>query len=233
VRVTVVPSLPRLRQIALVARDLDETCARIEDELGVAAPFRDPGVAEFGLVNAVYEIGDTFLEVVSPAVEGTTAGRYLERRGGDAGYMALFQVADTERTRRRVAAMGLRTVWQIDLPDISGTHLHPQDVRGAIVSFDTPVVPASWRWGGPRWESGQPSDVRRAPRLAGVVVRVVDVDSAARTWAGVLDAPLAELGIRFEAAAGASDEGISEVELEDFAHTATICGVTFRPHFPG
>jgi hypothetical protein len=225
-------TLPRLRQVALVAADLDAACALIEDELGAHDPFRDPGVADFGLTNAVYEIGDTFLEVVSPATDGTTAGRYLERRGGDAGYMALFQVADTERTRRRAAAMGLRTVWQIDLPDISGTHLHPQDVRGAIVSFDTPAAPASWRWGGPRWIDGQPADVRPNPRLAGLVVRVVDVEASARTWAGVLDAPLGELGIRFEPAAGAADEGIAVVELTEFAYEATICGVTFRPHPP-
>jgi hypothetical protein len=222
-------SLPRLRQVALVASDLGAACARIEDELGVHDPFRDPGVAEFGLTNAVYEIGDTFLEVVSPAVDGTTAGRYLERRGGDAGYMALFQVADTERTRRRAAAMGLRIVWQADLPDISGTHLHPQDVRGAIVSFDTPLVPASWRWAGPRWIAGPPADAHPTPHLAGLVVRVIDVDAAGRAWAGVLDASLEEHGIRFEPALDASDEGIAVVELADFEHEATICGVTFRP----
>ena len=221
--------LPRLRQVALVAADLEAARARIEDELGLRDPFEDPGVAEFGLNNAVYEIGDTFLEVVSPAVDGTTAGRYLERRGGDAGYMAIFQVADTERTRRRAAAMGLRTVWQADLPDISGTHLHPADVRGAIVSFDTPALPASWRWGGPRWIDGAPEGVRPTPRLAGLVVRVVDVDAATRAWAGVLDTSLDEHGIHFESAADARDEGITVVELVDFEHEATICGVTFRP----
>jgi len=191
-------SLPRLRQVALVAADLEAACARIEDELGLHDPFRDPGVAEFGLANAVYEIGDTFLEVVSPAVEGTTAGRYLDRRGGDAGYMALFQVADTERTRRRAAAMGLRIVWQADLPDISGTHLHPQDVHGAIVSFDTPAVPASWRWAGPRWIDGTPVDAHPTPRLAGLVVRVVNVEAATLAWGGLLDASLDEHRIRFE-----------------------------------
>jgi hypothetical protein len=221
-------SLPRLRQVALVATDLETACARIEDELGLHDPFRDPGVAEFGLTNAVYEIGDTFLEVVSPAVEGTTAGRYLERRGGDAGYMALFQVADTERTRRRATAMGLRIVWQADLPDISGTHLHPQDVSGAIVSFDTPAVPASWRWAGPRWIDGAPADARPTPRLAGLVVRVVDVEAATLAWSGVLDASLAEHGIHFEPAVDARDEGIAVVELADFAPEVTICGVTFR-----
>src|SRR5947209_5013096 len=120
--------LPRLRQIALVARDLAGACRRIETELDLHDPFHDPGVGEFGLANAVYEIGDTFLEVVSPTVEGTTAGRYLDRRGGDSGYMALFQVSDTSHTRGRVEALHLRIVWQLDLPDISGTHVHPQDL---------------------------------------------------------------------------------------------------------
>lgn len=222
-------SLPRLRQVALVAADLEAACARIEGELGLRDPFRDPGVAEFGLTNAVYELGDTFLEVVSPAVDGTTAGRYLQRRGGDAGYMALFQVADTERTRRRVAAMGLRIVWQADLPHISGTHVHPQDVGGAIVSFDTPAVAASWRWGGPRWIDGIPAAPHTTLHLAGLVVRVVDVETATRAWAGILDASLAEHAIRFEKAADATDEGIAVVEVADLGHETTICGVTFRP----
>src|SRR3954453_16887385 len=128
------PALPRLRQVALVARDLDSTCAQIERGLGLRDPFHDPGVAEFGLTNSVYEIGDTFLEVVSPAQEGTTAGRYLERRGGDSGYMVILQSDDLDADRARVADLGIRVVWKIDLPDIRGTHLHPADVGGAILS---------------------------------------------------------------------------------------------------
>ena len=64
------------------------------------------GVGAFGLRNAVFAIGDTFLEVVAPVRDDTTAGRYLERRGGDGGYMALFQVPDVADARRRVADLG-------------------------------------------------------------------------------------------------------------------------------
>src|SRR5437588_11281289 len=177
--------LPRLRQIALVARDLGDACRRIERELGVRSPFHDPGVGEFGLTNAVYEVGDTFLEVVSPVAEGTTAGRYLERRGGDAGYMALFQVPDTETTRERAQEMGLRVVWQLDLPDISGTHLHPRDIGGAIVSFDTPKPAESWRWAGPRWTGAAPADVA-SMRIAAIVIRAVDVAATATKWTDLL-----------------------------------------------
>ena len=48
--------------MALVAADLGAACARLEADLGVRSPYRDPGVAAFGLDNAVYELGDTFVE---------------------------------------------------------------------------------------------------------------------------------------------------------------------------
>ena len=68
----------RLRQVALVATDLDTVVKALETELGLRSPFHDPGVSEFGLHNAVFSLGDSFLEVVSPVRAGTTAGRYLE-----------------------------------------------------------------------------------------------------------------------------------------------------------
>jgi hypothetical protein len=215
----------RLRQVALVASDLDATCAAIERELGLRDPFDDPGVGEFGLRNAVYELGDTFLEVVSPLRNDTTAGRYLERRGGDAGYMALFQVPDTEATRALAGELGLRIVWQIDLPDISGTHLHPRDVPGAIVSFDTPLAPETWRWGGPRWTSAAPSDAVAEDGIVAITVRLVDVAHGSAVWQRLLSgAP----GVRFEAAASDPEEGIAEVHVGRGGVDATICGVRFR-----
>jgi len=65
----------RLRQVALVARELDPVVADLTAVLGIEVAFHDPGVAEFGLRNAVMPVGDTFLEVVSPVQENTTAGR--------------------------------------------------------------------------------------------------------------------------------------------------------------
>lgn len=141
----------RLRQVALAARDLAAAEQRLE-AAGLRDPFRDPGVGEFGLVNVVYAIGDTFLEVVAPDRDDTAAGRWLDRVGADlAGYMALVQVDDLDVTRTRAEELGIRSVWSIDLDDIRATHLHPKDA-GAIVSVDQPVDPASWRWGGPGWE---------------------------------------------------------------------------------
>ena len=47
-------------------------------------------------------------------------------------------------SKERFTGLGVRVVWQIDLPDICGTHLHPADVPGgtATVCSTTWVAPA-------------------------------------------------------------------------------------------
>ncbi len=151
----------RLRQAVLVAEELEPLAAALREQLGLLEPFRDPGVKEFGLENVVFALGDCFLEVVSPIEPGTAGGRYLERHG-DGGYMLLFDVRDLEGARARAAALGVRVVWQLDLPDISGTHLHPSDIGGAIVSIDRSEPYGTWRWGA-RSGPGAPARERRWP----------------------------------------------------------------------
>ena len=175
--------LPRLRQVALVAAELAPVSERLRADLGLDQPYADPGVGEFGLENAVFAVGDTFLEVVAPVREGTTAGRYLAKRGSDGGYMAIFQVADIDEARKRVADLGARVVWQADLDDIAGTHLHPRDVPGAIVSLDWADPPGSWRWAGPAWTGAEPV---REGGITAIAVETPEPERLARRWAEVL-----------------------------------------------
>jgi len=176
----------RLRQVALAARELEPALAALRRVLGLGEPFRDPGVAEFGLQNGVLPIGDAFLEVVSPVKPDTTAGRWLERRGGDAGYMAIFQTDDLAAARARLERLGVRVVWQVALDDAATVHLHPRDVGGAIVSLDAMQPPESWRWGGPGWRERSRSEV--ATGLVGAVLEAPDPEKLALRWGEVLDA---------------------------------------------
>jgi hypothetical protein len=215
---------PRLRQVALAAADCEATARQLQEAFGWPDPFHDPGVGRFGLTNAVFAAGDTFVEVVAPVQAGTTAGRYLERRGGDSGYMAIFQVPDLAAARRRVAAAGVRVVWTADLDDIAGTHLHPKDVPGAIVSLDRADPPESWRWAGPEWTGRAPQ--HPSGGLSGLTIEVTDPAGAAARWASVLGlAVTAESGtaiihlehagqdLRFVPVASAGSEGITEVRF--------------------
>ena len=115
----------RLRQIALVGKDLDAIRADVVDVLGLGEAYDDPGVGRYGLRNQVWPIGDTFLEVVSPKQPGTTAGRLIDKRGGDGGYMAIFQVRDIGAARALLEQAGARTVSQVDRDGVHYSHIHP------------------------------------------------------------------------------------------------------------
>ncbi len=178
----------RLRQAVLAAAELEPVAEALRTTLGLGEPFRDPGVGLFGLQNTVFALGDCFLEIVSPTQPQTAAGRYLERHGGDCGYMVMFDLEDLPAARARATESGVRTVWEIDLPDISGTHLHPADIGAAIVSIDGSKPYGSWRWGGPEW-AGQTGE--GAPgRLAGVTLAVAEPAAVATRWSHVLGVPL-------------------------------------------
>ena len=118
---------------------LDALAGQLRAELDLREPYSDPGVEVFGLRNAVFALGDTFLEVVSPIRPDASAARLLERRGGDAGYMLMFQVEDLDAARRRAHEAQVREVLAISLDDIAEVHLHPADMRGAIVSLSRPL----------------------------------------------------------------------------------------------
>lgn len=174
----------RIRQIVFAASELAPSSATLARLLALDPPYADPGVAEFGLDNAVYVFGDQFVEIVTPTRAGTAAGRLIERRRGDCGYMLILQTDDFARELARFDALDVRRVWAKDLPDIRATHLHPKDIGGAIVSIDQPMPPPSWRWGGPDWS---PQHGRAGQqRVVGVTVGAKDPAAMAQRWATVL-----------------------------------------------
>jgi len=212
----------RLRQIALVARDLEPVVADLCAVLGIEVAYRDPGVGVFGLCNAVMPVGDTFLEVVSPIQDGTTAGRFLARRGGDGGYMAIFQCDDLDAARARVTAAGVRIAWSIDLPEARAMHLHPRDVGGAIVSLDVMVPPASWLWAGPAWRDHVRTDVVRG--ICGAEIRADDAAAMAKRWGAVLGVAAEDAGaqwrirldggeVRFVGATDGREDGLAGMDV--------------------
>ena len=212
----------RLRQIALVGKDLDAIRDDVAAVLGLGEAYADPGVGKYGLRNQVWPIGDTFLEVVSPQQEGTTAGRLLEKRGGDGGYMAIFQVDDLPAARARIAAKGVRVVDQADRNGASFTHLHPKDVPGAIVSIDAMEPRERWEWGGPDWRKNVRTDV--AVEIRGCEIQAEDPDAVSKRWAEVLDRPRERTAegwrigvdggeIRFVTPADGRGEGLTEFDV--------------------
>ncbi len=209
----------RLRQIALVAHDLDAVVADIRAVLGLDYAYDDPAIAKYGLRNAVFPVGETFLEVVSPKQEGTTAGRLLDKRGGDGGYMVILQVADMAEARARVQAAGARIVDQADLDGVAMTHIHPKDVGGAILSLDYMDPWERWEWGGPHWRENARTDSSVA--IVGAELQSHDPAAMSARWAEVLGRPagaggriaLEEGEIRFEPDRDGRGDGVAGFDV--------------------
>ena len=180
----------RLRQIALVGTDLAAASQDIVDVLGLGGAYVDPGVGKYGLVNAVWPVGDTFLEALSPKAPGTTAGRLLQKRGGDGGYMVILQADEIAPARARIKAQGVRVVDQLDGDGFWMTHLHPRDMGGAILSVDAMIPADRWQWGGSHWREQVRTDTSVA--IVGAELQGEDPRAMAARWAAVLGREAAE-----------------------------------------
>ena len=180
----------RLRQVCLVAERLEPTVSTLASLLDAEVCYRDPGVAFFGLENALLPVGSDFLEVVAPVKEDTAASRHLARRGAG-GYMLIMHCEDGLAARDCALAAGAQAVWQHDENGIHATHFHPRSVPGAILSIDSMEEPADdagpgrrWDWAGPDWRSHLRDN--GVVGLSGAVIAARDRAGVAGRWSEVL-----------------------------------------------
>jgi hypothetical protein len=183
----------RLRQIALASHDLDAVTRDLNTVFGIKVAYNDLGIHHYGLKNAVMAAGGGFLEVVQPIAPDASAGRFLARRGGDAGYMVIIQSADAEAERARVVGLGVRVVDDIDTKAYRASHFHPADFGGMLVSLDqqrtvTDYLEPEGDW----WPAGKDWRAAQAPSgldLAGITLESADPAALAGLWSRLLDTP--------------------------------------------
>lgn len=219
----------RLRQIALVAAELAPVEAQLKAVLGIDVCYRDPGVGRFGLENALLPIGNQLLEVVAPIQENTAGGRYLERRGGDGGYMVITQCDEHEPRRRRVDELGIRIVNQFETEEFRNMQMHPKDTGGSFFEIDEQLGPNAhdadgpWEPAGPDWRAGQ-----RLERVRGIAVAEIQADNPAKIasrWSEIAEIELStdanenptlkldNAAIRFVTCADGRPEGLGGLDI--------------------
>jgi hypothetical protein len=195
----------RLRQIALVARDIEPVAAQLNAVFGLSIAFRDPAVAKYGLVNVVMPVGGEFLEIVQPVTSDASASRYLKRRGGDAGYMLIFQAADAAAHRARLVGEGIRSIAQLDSQHYIFTHFHPGDFDGVLVSVDTAGDGSDWNERFGHWPPAGLDWRNHAADpgvlgIAGAIVQVKNPLTVARRWSHLLEAECRDASLLFDPA---------------------------------
>ena len=182
----------RLRQICLVARQLEPVIFDIADIMGLSVCYRDENVAKYGLVNALLPIDTILLEVVAPFRAGAAAGRFLDKTGGRGGYMAIFCCDDPDERGRRANSLGVRTANVIAHPPYRGVQLHPRDCRAAFIEFNhtegSDDVEGPYPPAGPAWRNFIRKDVTQA--LTAVEMQSPDPQNLAEHWSSIIGVPV-------------------------------------------
>ena len=248
----------RLRQVCLVAHVLAPAISQLKNIFGLAVCYVDSAVAKYGLENSLLPVGNQFLEVVAPTEAGTAGGRYLDRRGGDGGYMVITQCAERAARDARIAALEVPIANEMDYGDFHGLQLHPKFTGGAFFEIDWNVggedPDGPWHPAGPDWQRARRTDVVSA--ITAVELQSPDPQPLAERWSKIagLDLVSGALGpeihlsnaaIRFVEAHDGRGEGLGGVDLAtndaeaakgsarvlgcaDDGDTITVCGTRFR-----
>jgi hypothetical protein len=180
----------RLRQICVVAPELEPAVDDIAAIFGLEVCHRDPKVEVFGVTNALFVAGTTFIEIIAPFQENTAAGRFLDRSKGRGGYIAIFDCPDPDARQKHAAAMGVPTAFEIDRPgSYRCVQLHPRECRATMLEFDrtTGGEDLTGRYspaGGDGWQKYIDTTTTRA--ITGIEAISPNPGDLAAHWAAIL-----------------------------------------------
>ena len=178
----------RLRQICLVAPQLEPAISDIAGIMGLKVCYRDGNVAKYGLENALLPVDTILLEVVAPFQPGTAAGRFLEKTGGRGGYMAIFCCDDPDARGGHANKIGVRVANVIDHAPYHGVQLHPRDCRAAFIEFNhtdgSDDILGAYPPAGPDWQKSIARDATQA--LTEVEMQGPDPADLAEHWGKII-----------------------------------------------
>ncbi len=219
----------RLRQIAFIVNDADKVAADLKAVFGLEVAFIDEHLPPaYGLQNRLLPVGTQFIEICAPVRENTAGGRYLERRGGDGGYMVICQCDDHAPRKARVAELGLRVVAARDTDTSCLMQLHPQDTGGSFLEIDWHEHPDDEFPGWSHAIRGPWQDFIRKDRVSAIVAAEIqspDPEKLANRWSEIIQEPLGRdaagnllmkidnATIRFVAATDGRPEGLGGIDL--------------------
>lgn len=172
--------LDSLRQVAFLVRDLPEASELYRKTLGMA-PCHTGELPQYGLVNMVLPAGQgTFIELLQPTSTGSSAARYLERRG-EAPYMLIFETRKFDELINRLKSLDVRITGETQETGHRSVFIHPASANGAFLEIiEVGNSGNPWPSAGPHWSAEETKPMTRRLRQSAILVR--DLDQAVQRW---------------------------------------------------
>ena len=131
---------------------------------------------------------------MAPIEADTAGGRYLDRRGGDGGYMVITQCDDHAPRLTRVEELGIRIAHQFDNEHFLNMQLHPKDTGATFFEIDEQLgegaydIDGPWAPAGPDWQRAKNTD--RVDGILAAELQCDDPGAVAKKWSDIAEIPL-------------------------------------------
>ena len=125
-----------IAHIGIAVRDLEASKALFQKLFG-KAPDRDENLPEHKVKTAMFDLGESHVELTESLDPDSPIARFLEKRGEGVHHVS-FEVADIERELARLKQLGFRLIDETPRLGADGclvAFLHPKSTNGVLVEI--------------------------------------------------------------------------------------------------
>ena len=131
--------LSAIDHVGVAVPSIDEALPLYRDVLGMELVHRET-VPEQGVHAALFDVGDSHLELIEPTSPDSRIAEFVARRGAGLHHVA-YRVSSVEAALESCRASGLKLLDHAPRPGIRGSRvafLHPQTAGGVLTELVEP-----------------------------------------------------------------------------------------------
>lgn len=126
----------QIDHVAIAVADLEAAVERYRTTLGLEPSHRER-IEDQGVEEVLFEVGDSFVQLLGALGTDTPVGRFLERRGSGVHHLG-YRVDSVVDALEHLRAEGVRLIDETPRRGSRGTTIafvHPKDMDGVLVEL--------------------------------------------------------------------------------------------------
>jgi len=134
------PLFTAIDHVGIAVEDLDASIAFYETAFGMRMTHRETNT-EQGVEEAMMEVGDSAIQLLSPLSPDTTIGKFLATKGPGIQQMA-YRVEDIDAVCAKLREAGVRLLYDEPRHGTAGSRVnfvHPKSAGGVLVELVEPA----------------------------------------------------------------------------------------------